>query len=104
VLTASDGAEALIFVAENRKDLRAVIVDLHMPHMDGLAFVRAVKRMLPEAGIVVASGNLGHAADQLNGLGVNVMLDKPFTQETLIRALEKVLRERPPELCAGDPA
>jgi CheY-like chemotaxis protein len=58
VLTAASGTEALIEVAEKRSELRAVITDLHMPRMDGLAFVRLLKGKLPQAGIIVASGRL----------------------------------------------
>ncbi|HZM02665.1 MAG TPA: PAS domain S-box protein, partial [Candidatus Saccharimonadales bacterium] len=47
-LTATDGADGLIQAAQHRTELRAIITDLHMPHMDGLAFVRAVRRMLPD--------------------------------------------------------
>ncbi len=92
VVTAADGTEALIRVAENRAELRAVITDLHMPHMDGLSFVRVLRRMLPGAGIVVASGRLDeHHASEFQALGVAAILDKPFTQEKLITALKTII-------------
>lgn len=92
VLTAADGTEALIQVAENRTKLRAVITDLFMPHMDGLSFVRVLKRMAPEAGIIVSSGRLeDREAGEFKALGVRVVLDKPFTQQKLAAALQKVL-------------
>lgn len=93
VITAADGTEALMQVAEKRGQLRAVITDLHMPHMDGLTFVRVLKRMLPEAGIIVASGRLDEAdAKQFASLGVTVRLEKPFTQQKLVEALKSVLQ------------
>ncbi len=89
VLTAADGAEALLLVAEHREELRAVITDLHMAGMDGLNFVRAIRSMLPGTGILVASGYMEDAQrHEFRGLGVNAMLSKPFTQETLVAALE----------------
>lgn len=91
VLTAADGTEALIKVAENRAELRAVLTDLHMPHMDGLTFVRALKRMLPEVGIIVASGQLDEReAREFKTIGVTALLEKPFTQEKLMEALRPV--------------
>jgi DNA-binding NarL/FixJ family response regulator len=62
--------------------------------MDGLRFVRVLKHMVPEAGVVVASGRLNEAETaEFKRLGVAALLDKPFTQEQLLEALEKVFRE-----------
>jgi PAS domain S-box-containing protein len=91
VLTASDGATALFQVSEHRSELRAVITDLHMPHMDGLSFVRVLKGRLPQAGIIVASGRVDEPeADAFKKLGVHALLEKPFTQEKLVEALKAI--------------
>jgi PAS domain S-box-containing protein len=94
VLTASDGTAALIQVADKRAELRAVITDLHMPHMDGLAFVRVLKGRLPQTGIIIASGRLDEPeADEFKKLGVNAALEKPFTQEKLVEALKTIFQK-----------
>jgi len=94
VLTAVDGTEALIKVAEHRAELRAVLTDLHMPHMDGLSFVRALKRMLPEVGIIVASGRLDEReASEFKTIGVSALLEKPFTQEMLVEVLKPIFQK-----------
>jgi CheY-like chemotaxis protein len=91
VLTAADGTEALVLVAENRAELRAVITDLHMPNMDGLTFVRVMKRMVPAAGVIVYSGRLTEDdAAEFKSLGVSSILEKPFTQDKLAEALKTV--------------
>jgi len=91
VLTAADGTEALVLAAEKRAELRAVITDLHMPHMDGLSFVRVLKRMLPDAGIIVSSGRVTETeAKEIGNLGVIALLDKPFTQDKLVTALQAI--------------
>ncbi|HEV8073496.1 MAG TPA: response regulator, partial [Opitutaceae bacterium] len=96
VITAADGAEALIHAAEKRSELCAVLSDLHMPRMDGIAFVRAFKRLSPEAGIIIMSGRLEKAeANEFRKMGVGRLLDKPFTQETMVEALEAVLKKSP---------
>jgi two-component system cell cycle sensor histidine kinase/response regulator CckA len=94
VLTAADGTEALVKVAERRSELVAVVTDLHMPHMDGLTFVRALKRMLPTTGIIVTSGRL-EKQDILSfkALGVTAMLDKPFTQAQLVAAVRAIVQK-----------
>ncbi len=92
VITASDGTDALIQVANKRTEIRAIITDLHMPHMDGLSFVKAMKHMIPDAGIIVASGRMDEKErTEFRHLGVSSMLDKPFTQETLVKALKLAL-------------
>ena len=91
-LTATDGADGLMQAAEHRRELRAIITDLHMPHMDGLAFVRALRRMLPDIPVVVASGRMEDAmAGEFKTLGVTTRLDKPFTEVQLAEALRNLL-------------
>ena len=90
-VTATDGADGLMHAAEHRTDLQAVITDLHMPHMDGLAFVRAIRRMLPAIPVVVASGRLGESeTEEFKSLGVKAYLDKPFTEGQLAEMLEHI--------------
>ncbi|MDZ4288127.1 MAG: response regulator, partial [Prosthecobacter sp.] len=65
---------------------------LHMPHMDGLSFVRSLRRLLPDIPIMVASGRLEDAeAGEFKILGVTSRLDKPFTQTQLAEALKNLL-------------
>jgi CheY-like chemotaxis protein len=88
VLTAADGADALIQVSENQAELRAVITDINMPNMDGIDFARVLKAKLPRAGIIVASGEINEqTSSEFKHLGVLAMLEKPFTSEQLIETL-----------------
>jgi signal transduction histidine kinase/ActR/RegA family two-component response regulator len=91
-LIATDGADGLVQAALNRTALRAVITDLDMPYMDGLAFVRALRRMLPDIPIMVASGRMEDTVvEEFKSLGVTRFLDKPFTEEQLAEALKNLL-------------
>lgn len=93
VLIATNPADALFLVAQNQASLRIVITDLHMPGMDGLAFVRILRVRLPKTGIIVASGRLEEKdVEDFRNLGVNTLLEKPFTQERLVEALQSVAR------------
>ncbi len=92
VVTATDGLNGVMQLAEHRTELRAIVTDLHMPHMDGLNFVRSLRRMLPDIPIVVASGRMDVLmAEEFKTLGVTSRLDKPFTEGQLAEALEKLL-------------
>jgi PAS domain S-box-containing protein len=91
-IVASDALEGLVQAVENKAALRAVITDLHMPKMDGLAFVATLRRMLPNVAVIVASGRLdGPIEQELRRLGVRAILGKPFTEEMLRAALKDAL-------------
>jgi CheY-like chemotaxis protein len=91
-VTAADGAEALNYVEVLRSDIRVVITDVHMPHMDGLAFLRELRKTMPSVPVIVASGRLDEqAAADFASLGTAATLHKPFTEEDLIEALATAL-------------
>ncbi len=92
VVTAIDGADGLVKLVEHKEEIRVIITDMHMPHMDGLAFVRALRRVLPEIPVIMGSGRLDDAvAEELKLLGVRDRLDKPYTQHKLAAMLAKLL-------------
>jgi CheY-like chemotaxis protein len=94
VVTARDGAEGLRKVSEHRDRLCAVITDQQMPHMDGLAFVRALRATLPRVPVAVGTGRLDDALTaQYRTLDV-VFLEKPYCQERLADALRAMLQGR----------
>jgi len=91
VVTAANGEDALRVVLGRGDDLAAVITDLHMPRMDGQYFVTELKKVLPNIGVIVTSGNLDEdAVNDFRALGVQAFLEKPFTQEKLTSALSSV--------------
>ena len=92
VLVATDGAEALVRAAENRNRLDVVILDVNMPHMDGLTAGRALKQMMPEVPVILNSGRLEESlASQFRELGIDALLAKPFTQDELTNVVRQVL-------------
>jgi two-component system, cell cycle sensor histidine kinase and response regulator CckA len=103
-LIASDGMGGLSQAVQQRAELRAVITDAHMPNMDGLAFVRALRRSFPELPVVLASGRLDSSlAQEFRRIGVQVILDKPFTQASLAEALRIALSRTEPETAVVEP-
>ena len=91
-VTATDGADGLLLAMRHQAELRVIITDLHMPHMDGLAFVRVLRLVLPDVPVVVASGRLEDPqAAEMKALGVTHRLDKPFTEAQLVEVLQSIL-------------
>ena len=91
VVTAAEGTSALRELSERGTELAAVITDLHMPLLNGLSFVRVLRGRLPETGVIVVSGLVAKRdRDEFAELGVHALLDKPFTEEDLVKALRTV--------------
>lgn len=96
VLTASDGKQALVHVANNPANLRVIITDMHMPTMDGLIFVRTLKSLNPDTAVIVASGHLNDKLTaEFEAVGVTALLHKPFTHAELVSALTLALGREP---------
>jgi PAS domain S-box-containing protein len=95
VLTASDGTEAVALYAERRNEIAVVLTDMLMPFMDGPATIRALQKMNPEVKIIAASGlSTGHKAGESSLEGVKILLSKPYTAETLLKALAETLNTK----------
>jgi len=95
VIVAESGREALTAIATHQKNLRVILTDLHMPKMDGIALVREARILTPDVSIIVASGRMEDAqARELQTLGANTFLDKPFTRANLISALKPIIKTK----------
>jgi len=92
VVTASDGREALARLPLCGVKPIAVITDFHMPGLNGYEFASELKRIAPEIGIVLMSGFLDQEnVEDFRAIGINVFLEKPFTQEGLTQAVRSVI-------------
>jgi CheY-like chemotaxis protein len=93
VLTAGDGAEAVALFAQNRSTIRAILLDMVMPYLDGSAAVRALRRLDPNVRIIATSGLVDdEAAARFAREAVDKVLMKPYTADTLLLALAQVLK------------
>jgi PAS domain S-box-containing protein len=94
VLTAEDGAQATALFASHRDEVAVVITDMMMPVMDGPSLIAALRGIEPKVRIVAASGyNAQENVIRARNLGVEHFLAKPFTAETLLTLLRRVLGE-----------
>lgn len=91
VLTASDGTEALAQYATNR-NVAVVITDLVMPFMDGVATIRALRRLDRAVKIICTSGlTEDRRAVTITRAEANAFLPKPYTAKQLLKVLAQVL-------------
>ena len=88
VLSAADGVEALALFAQQMQEIRVVLTDIAMPYIDGVASVRALRKMKPDVPIVAFTGEDRQARlKELQALNVNNFLIKPFSTESLLAAI-----------------
>jgi CheY-like chemotaxis protein len=91
-LTACDGTEAVALYSLHQSDIRAVLMDLVMPQMDGLTAFRALKKISPEVKVIATSGLVtSDRADEALREGASAFLPKPYNAETLLKALAEAL-------------
>lgn len=89
VTEAVDGADALVQFRPGAFGL--VLMDLHMPRLDGLSALRALRRADPDVAVVLTSGAAPpDVCEQLRAIGHAAFLCKPFHRGDLLRAIARV--------------
>jgi PAS domain S-box-containing protein len=83
-LVAADGAEALAIFKET-PGIAAVVTDMSMPVMNGLALIRSLRELDSEVRIIATSGMMEEGA--VRHAGVAHFIQKPYTVETLLKAV-----------------
>jgi PAS domain S-box-containing protein len=94
VLQAVDGEEAVRIATEHASTLNAVLMDLHMPGLDGLAATRALRANPTTAQLPVfalSAAVLDHERQQALDAGMNGFLAKPAGEAELVQMLRTVL-------------
>src|SRR5665647_399517 len=86
----SDPLEAVASFGDG--DFDVVITDIHMPSMDGLALMQAMRERQPDLPVVVVTGH-GTVDTAIQALreGATGMLVKPFTGEELLAEVRRAL-------------
>jgi DNA-binding NtrC family response regulator len=92
VVTAVNAAEAMHLFGTAGVDV--VVTDILMPGEDGLALIRALRRLRPNLPIVaISGGGVSHDLSALHsaaGLGVEA-LEKPFKAGELVAAIRRAV-------------
>ena len=92
VLTAVDGEDALRVFRREGASISAVLLDMTMPKLDGLATFRELRRIRPDVRVILCSGfSEQEIAERFAGEGLAGFLQKPYGLERLRKALARVL-------------
>jgi two-component system response regulator YesN len=82
--------------AQNMNSIALVLTDLMLPHMDGVALIRSMKKMKPDM-LFIASTGQGekNRTNELETLGVDQFLNKPYDTEKLLKTMRDTLSSAP---------
>jgi len=92
VLTAANGAEALLMAQQKPERINLLLTDVIMPGLNGRALAERLATIQPELKVLYMSG---YTDDAIVNHGVlesgTFLLHKPFSEESLIRKVREVL-------------
>jgi DNA-binding NtrC family response regulator len=93
VLTAENGQGALQVIQKEPVDL--VLLDVHMPEMDGLEILRRIKKQDEEIDVIMVSAlNLARKAVDAMKLGAYDYITKPYEPEDILSTVARVISKR----------
>ena len=91
-LDAGNGREALAVLEKEWADI--ILTDIHMPEMDGIAFLKALQEQTVVSStpvVIVTTEGREERLDELLALGAKVYIKKPFKPEEIRKVLLNVL-------------
>jgi two-component system chemotaxis response regulator CheY len=93
VLVGVDGKDALQYL--KGEDIRLIITDLHMPHLDGIHLIKEVRtreqyRYTPI--LLLTTESQANKKQEAKDAGATGWIVKPFVQEKLLEVVQKVIR------------
>lgn len=92
VVVAKNGGDGLAVFARNEGEIAAVITDVMMPVMDGPGMIRELRMQAPALPIIAVTGLVAaENLDRVREVGVQTILAKPYTAETLLHTLAALL-------------
>ncbi len=93
VLLAADGEEGLEVFRQYSEIIDCIILDLSMPRMDGLTAMSEIRKLRPDAKVILSSGyNQTEATRRYSGQGLAAFIQKPYQMQRLIDVLNQVLQ------------
>jgi CheY-like chemotaxis protein len=91
---AENGRQALDQYLAERHD--AILLDLRMPELDGVAVLRELGQMDPRPYVVVITAGTDADIREAIGQGARTIVLKPFSREHVLGALSRVVAHRHP--------
>jgi CheY-like chemotaxis protein len=92
VLRARDGEEALTLFREHSQEISLILSDLGLPKMSGWELFKEIRRLNPNAKVILASGYFepGTKSELLKS-GAEALMQKPYEPAEVLKTVRKVL-------------
>lgn len=92
ILKAGNGREAIQIITQHPNSIDAILSDIHMPEMNGLEFVRELRKMGEITPLVFLSGygNKQRAVEAMKWITFD-FIDKPYQRDQLIQTVRDAL-------------
>ncbi|MCE7735232.1 MAG: PAS domain-containing protein [Candidatus Heimdallarchaeota archaeon] len=91
-ISATNGLEGIDIFKERHDEIDLVILDMVMPVIDGQEAFLQMKLIDPDVKVIISSGYDIDRYSEIMDLGVSSLLDKPYSMDTLLETIEKVLK------------
>ncbi len=92
VITAEDGEEAIQVFRAHADEIRCIILDLTMPHMDGAQAFSELRRIRKDTPIILSSGyDEQEVMEGFAGKNVAGFIQKPYQAARLLSKIKEVL-------------
>jgi signal transduction histidine kinase len=97
VTVAADGEEALRLYEDANPKPSLVILDVGMPGMGGVRCLEALRKLDPQARVLVATGyGLDDIRDKIRALGALALIPKPYELKEISERIQELLPKRSP--------
>ncbi|WP_430885970.1 response regulator [Fusibacter sp. JL216-2] len=95
IIEAEDGYKAVELYQKHRPDL--VLLDINMPHMNGIEALRAIRQIDTQAKIIMLSSMRNQrTVKESKSLGASAYMQKPFPKMQLEEIVNEVYEETLP--------
>ena len=85
---ASDGEEAIVLANELKPDV--ILMDINMPHIDGIGATEQISESVPQTAIIIISIQESRILRKAMAAGAREYLVKPFSANDLANAIRRV--------------
>lgn len=102
VRVAANGCEAIALYREHREHISVVLLDVHMPGLDGPQTLAALRQFNPKILACFMSGDAhSYELEDLLGCGAVCFIAKPFYLDQLVNLLRRVIEGAPAHLLSS---
>ena len=94
VLTAAHGLEGVEVFQSDPANVRLVLLDITMPHLDGPATLCGMQRIRHDVKVILSSGyNQPSVGNSFSGDGASAFIQKPYSFEDLRTVVRRALQD-----------